>query len=93
MEGGAIAMAAPLSDDLVEYAPIEVNDHGEIKTIPAPQATVEQMAKDVTEFLAWSADPKMEQRKSLGFATMLYLLILSILLYFSYKTVWRNVEH
>lgn len=93
MEGGAIAMAAPLFDGLVEYAPIEVNDHGKLKTIPAPDATVEQMAKDVTEFLAWSSDPKMEQRKSLGFATMIYLLILSILLYFSYKAVWRNVEH
>jgi len=93
MDGGAIAMAAPLSDGLIEYAPVEINDHGEIKTIPAPAATVDQMAKDVTEFLAWSSDPKMEQRKSLGFATMIYLLILSILLYFCYKTVWRNVEH
>ncbi len=93
MEGGAIAMAPPLADELIEYAPIEVNDHGTIKTIPAPVATVEQMAKDVTEFLAWSADPKMEQRKSLGFATMIYLLILSVLLYFSYKAVWRDVEH
>ena len=93
MEGGAIAMAPPLTEGLIEYAPIEVNDHGKVKTIPAPAATVDQMAKDVTEFLAWSSDPKMEQRKSLGFATMLYLLILSILLYFSYKAVWRNVDH
>lgn len=93
MEGGAIAMAPPLSDGLIEYASIEVEDHGEVKTIPAPEATVRQMALDVTEFLAWSADPKMEQRKSLGFSVMIYLLILSILLYFSYKAVWKNVEH
>ena len=93
MEGSAIAMAPPLSEGLIEYAPVEINDHGEIKIIPAPAATVEQMAKDVTEFLAWSADPKMEARKSLGFATMLYLLILSILLWFSYKAVWRDVDH
>ena len=93
MDGGAIAMAAPLSDDIIEYAPTEINDHGKIKIVPAPAATVDQMARDVTEFLAWTSDPKMEQRKSLGFATMLYLLILSILLYFSYKAVWRDVEH
>lgn len=80
MEGGKISMAAPLSDDLVEYA-------------DGTPATVEQMAADVTEFLAWSADPKLEQRKSTGFMTMLYLLILAILLWFSYKRVWRNVEH
>lgn len=93
MDGGAIAMAAPLTDGQVEYSPVEINDHGEISVIPAPEATVEQMAKDVTEFLAWTSDPKMEQRKSLGFAVMVYLLILSILLYLCYKTVWRKVEH
>lgn len=80
MEGGAIAMAAPLSDGLVEYA-------------DGTEATVEQMAKDVTEFLAWSADPKMEQRKRAGVATMLYLLILTILMWLSYKAVWRGVKH
>lgn len=80
MEGGAIAMAAPLSDDLVTYE-------------DGTPATVEQMAKDVTEFLAWTADPKMEARKSMGIATMLYLLVLTILMWISYKRVWRNVEH
>lgn len=93
MDGGKIAMSPPLSDGLVEYAPMEINDHGEIKTVAAPLATVEQMAADVTEFLAWSADPKLEQRKSLGFATMLYLLILSVLTWFSYQRVWKNVKH
>lgn len=80
MEGGAIAMAAPLSEDIVTYE-------------DGTPATVEQMAKDVTEFLAWSADPKMEQRKSAGLATMIYLLILTVLMFLSYKRVWRNVEH
>ncbi len=92
--GIKIAMANPLSDGLVEYADTEYTDKdGKVHIIKAPEATVDQMAKDVTEFLAWAADPKMEQRKSLGLATMLYLLILTILLWFSYKAVWRNVEH
>ncbi|WP_371397182.1 cytochrome c1 [Fretibacter rubidus] len=80
MEGGKIAMAAPLTEGLIDYA-------------DGTEATVEQMAADVTEFLAWSADPKLEQRKRAGFATMVYLLILTVLLWFSYKRVWRNVEH
>lgn len=79
-EGGALAMAAPLSEGIVEYA-------------DGTPATVEQMAKDVTEFLAWTSDPKMENRKRAGIATMLYLLILTILMWLSYKRVWRNVEH
>lgn len=93
MDGGKIAMASPLSDGIIEYAPMEVYEDGEIKTVAAPEATVEQMAADVTEFLAWSSDPKLEQRKQAGFATMLYLLILSVLLWFSYKRVWKNVKH
>lgn len=93
MDGGKIAMAAPLSDGLVEYSPVMVEDHGEMKEVPAPEATVEQMAADVTEFLAWSSDPKMEARKSAGFMTMLYLLILSVLTWFSYKRVWKGVKH
>lgn len=93
MDGGKIAMAAPLSEGLVDYEPVEVEDHGEIKTIPAPEATVEQMASDVVQFLAWTADPKLEERKSMGIMTLIYLLILSGLLFASYKRVWRNVEH
>lgn len=93
MEGGKIAMAAPLSDELVTYEPVEVMDHGELKTIDAPVATVEQMASDVTYFLAWTADPKLAERKSIGLMTLIYLLILSVLLFLSYKRVWRNVKH
>ncbi|MBC6402752.1 MAG: cytochrome c1 [Hyphomonadaceae bacterium] len=80
MDGGAIAMAAPLIDDIVEYA-------------DGTPATVDQMAADVTEFLAWTADPKMEARKNTGLMTMIYLTILAVLMWFSYRRVWRNVEH
>ncbi|GGX71186.1 ubiquinol cytochrome C oxidoreductase [Litorimonas cladophorae] len=93
MDGGKIAMAAPLSEGLVDYDPVEINDHGELKTIAAPEATVEQMSHDLVQFLAWSADPKMEQRKSVGLMTLIYLIILSLLLFLSYKRVWRNVKH
>lgn len=91
MEGGAIAMAAPLTEGILEYAPIINPETGE--ETPAPAATVDQMAKDVTEFLAWSSDPKLEVRKQTGLAAMLYLLILTILLWFSYQRVWKNVKH
>lgn len=93
MDGGKIAMPPQLSEGLLEYEPQEILDHGEFKMVPAPEATVEQMAYDVTQFLAWSADPKLEERKSIGIMTLIYLLILSVLLFFSYKRVWRNVEH
>lgn len=78
--GGVLAMAPPLSDGIVDYA-----DEG------TPE-TVEQYAKDVVEFLAWAAEPKMEQRKKLGVMVMIYLVILSGLLYWSYRQIWSK-EH
>lgn len=79
--GGVLAMKAPLSDGLVDYSD------------PETPETVDQYAKDVVEFLAWASEPKMEERKSLGVVTMGYLLILTLILYFSYKSVWAKVEH
>lgn len=78
--GGVLSMAPPLFDDIIEY------------TDGSPQ-TVEQYAADVTEFLMWAAEPKMEARKSLGVVTMAYLFILAGLLYWSYRKIWSDVPH
>jgi len=78
--GGFIAMAAPLKKDLVSF------DDG-------TPSTVDQQAKDVTAFLMWAAEPKMDERKQTGFVVMLYLLLFSGLLYASYRKVWKNESH
>ena len=78
--GGFIAMAPPLKDGLVSF------DDG-------TKSTLDQQAKDVSAFLMWAAEPKLEERKQTGFAVLIYLLLLSGLLYASYKTVWRNESH
>lgn len=78
--GGVLAMAPPLMDGMIEYGD------------GSPQ-TVEQYAKDVTEFLTWAAEPKMEARKALGVMTIIYLIILAGILYWSYRKVWSRVEH
>ena len=78
--GNQIAMAPPLFDELIEYA-------------DGTKATTDQMARDVVEFLAWSGDPKMEVRKKVGFATFLFLFIFALLLFMTYKEVWKDVEH
>lgn len=75
--GGVLAMAPPLADGIVEYAD------------GSPQ-TVEQYAADVTEFLMWAAEPKMEARKALGVMTVIYLIILAGILYWSYRKVWAD---
>ncbi|NWG70693.1 MAG: cytochrome c1 [Parvularculaceae bacterium] len=79
--GGVLAMAPPLVEGIVDYAD------------EATPETVDQYAHDVVNFLAWASDPKMEQRKRLGFITVAYLLLLSGVLYWSYKTLWAKVDH
>ncbi len=76
-----IAMASPLaSDDIVTY------DDG-------TKATQAQMAKDVSAFLTWTAEPKMENRKSAGWAALGFLLIFTVLAFLSYKSIWADKKH
>jgi len=79
MSGNNIKMSNPLSDGLVEYG-------------DGTSATVEQMAKDVVTFLAWTAEPHLEKRHKIGFRAIIYLIILTILVYFSMKKIWSRVE-
>jgi len=73
--GHMIAMPAPLSDGQVDYEDGTPN-------------TVDQMAKDVTHFLMWAAEPKLEQRHRMGFQVLIYLVLLTGILYFAMRKVW-----
>ena len=77
--GHKIAMPAPLSDEAVEYS-------------DGTKATVDQMAKDVTVFLAWAAEPSLEARKTMGFKVILFLIILAGLFYAVKKKVWADIH-
>ena len=79
MSGNKIKMSNPLSENLVQYS-------------DGTQASEEQMAKDVSTFLAWAAEPTLEQRHKMGFRAVLYLIIITILVYFSMKKIWSRIE-
>jgi len=79
MSGNKIKMSKPLFDNLVQYS-------------DGTQATEEQMAKDVSTFLVWAAEPNLEQRHKMGFRAVLYLIIITILVYFSMKKIWSRIE-
>ena len=79
MYGNKIKMASPLSDGIVEYSDGTV-------------ASVKQMSKDVTTFLMWAAEPHLEARHQMGFKVIVYLIILTILVYFSMKKIWSRIE-
>ncbi|MCV6574149.1 MAG: cytochrome c1 [Cohaesibacter sp.] len=80
LSGDALAMAPPLDDELVEY------------TDGSPMTT-EQYAKDVSAFLMWAAEPKLEERKRVGLNALIFLAIFAGLLYFTKKRVWSDVDH
>ena len=79
MIGNKIKMPNNLIDGLVEYA-------------DGTDSTVDQMAKDVTTFLAWAAEPELEERHKTGVKVILYLVLLTILVYLSMKKIWSRVD-
>jgi ubiquinol-cytochrome c reductase cytochrome c1 subunit len=48
---------------------------------------------DVTAFLMWAAEPHMEDRKSMGFVVMLFLVGFAVLVYLTKRKIWANVAH
>ena len=78
--GHMISMAKPLNDGQVDY------------TDGSPQTT-EQYARDVTAFLMWAAEPKLEDRKRIGAFFMILMILLAAFAYFTKKKVWSDVAH
>ena len=79
MIGNKIKMPNNLEDGLVEYA-------------DGTASTVDQMAKDVTTFLAWAAEPELEERHKLGVKVLIYLILLTILVYLSMRKIWSRID-
>jgi cytochrome c1 len=72
-------MPPPLTDDRVTYA-------------DGTQATLSQEAKDVTTFLTWAAEPNLEERKRLGISVLLFVLVLTAMLYALKRHIWSDVH-
>ena len=78
-KGWGIAMPQPLSDDQVEYT-------------DGTPATLDQEAQDVVQFLTWASEPRMEDRKRIGVQVLIFLVVLTVLLYFVKRKVWSDVH-
>jgi ubiquinol-cytochrome c reductase cytochrome c1 subunit len=72
-------MPPPLYEDGIEYA-------------DGTPATVEQMSEDVVTFLAWAAEPEMETRKQMGIAVILFLLVLTGMVYALKRQIWSRLD-
>jgi len=76
-----IAMPPPLTQD------------GQVTYSDGTRASVDQMAKDVSAFLTWTAEPNLEARHAAGFAAVIFILIFCFLAWGAYQNVWRDVKH
>jgi ubiquinol-cytochrome c reductase cytochrome b/c1 subunit len=78
--GNQIAMASQL------------NDEGQVTYADGTRATVNQMAKDVTTFLAWASEPELEVRKRTGIMVMIFLAIFTGMMYFVMRRIWSQIK-
>lgn len=77
--GNVIAMPQPLYGDDVEYA-------------DGTEATMEQEIIDLVSFLAWTAQPELNDRKSMGFRVFLFLIFMTSVLFISYRKIWKKIK-
>ena len=77
--GNVIAMPQPLYGDDVEYE-------------DGTEATMEQEIIDLVSFLAWTAQPELNDRKSMGFRVFLFLVFMTSVLFLSYRKIWKKIK-
>jgi cytochrome c1 len=77
--GHQIAMPPPLADDSVEYA-------------DGTEATLDQESHDVVTFLTWAAQPELEERKRMGVKVLLFLIVLTAMLFAVKRKIWSDVH-
>ena len=79
MDGQKIKMSNPLSEGIITYA-------------DGTQTTQAQMAKDVTTFLTWTAEPHLETRHKMGVKVIIFLTIFTLLVYLSMRRIWSRID-
>jgi ubiquinol-cytochrome c reductase cytochrome c1 subunit len=72
--------------------PPPIQSDGQVTYGDGTNATRDQMAKDVSAFLAWTAEPRLENRHRTGLAVLIFLILSTVLAYFAYKNIWANAK-
>jgi len=72
--------------------PPPLTTNGQVTYADGTPATVDQMAKDVAAFLAWTAEPNLENRHAAGLAVSVFLLVAAILGYLAYQNIWHEAK-
>jgi cytochrome c1 len=79
--GHQIAMPPLLSDGIVSYG-------------DGTKPTVDNYARDVSAYLMWAAEPKLEERHQIGARVMVFLIVFAVIMFLAKRVVWARLhEH
>jgi cytochrome c1 len=78
--GHQIAMPTPLSDSVIAYT-------------DGTKPTVDNYARDVSAYLMWAAEPKLEERHKTGARVMIFLIVFAVIMYLAKRAVWARLKH
>ena len=82
----------PYFANLNIHMPPPLASDGQVTFADGTKSTVDQMATDVSAFLVWTAEPKLEARHQIGIVVMIFLLLATVLAYLSYQNIWAEVK-
>jgi ubiquinol-cytochrome c reductase cytochrome c1 subunit len=97
--GGAISMARVLFDGLVEYddgSSLSYTSNHSLtfsSLSTGTEATTSQMAKDVTTFLSWAAEPEHDERKKLGIKAVIIFSTLFVISIYVKRFKWGPIKN
>jgi ubiquinol-cytochrome c reductase cytochrome c1 subunit len=72
--------------------PPPLTSEGQVTYADGTKSTVDQMARDVSAFLVWTAEPKLESRHAAGVSVAIFLLFASVLAYLAYRNIWAEAK-
>jgi cytochrome c1 len=77
--GHQIAMPPPLSDGVIAYT-------------DGTKPTLDNYARDVSAYLMWAAEPKLEERHKTGTRVMIFLIVFVVIMYLAKRSVWAGLH-
>jgi len=77
--GHQVAMPNVLSDGVIAYT-------------DGTEPTAENYARDVSAYLMWAAEPKLEERHRIGAQVMIFLIVFLVIMYLAKRVVWARLH-
>ena len=73
--------------------PLAKDNFVEYQADAGAKGSLDQNARDIAAFLAWTSDPNLDSRKRIGWQVLFYLVVTTLILYAAKRLVWSGVKH